>query len=95
MVFPLNVVVDPLFETLKFPRWVQLLPIVMVTAPPGALVIERLTVHTHPAEEYVTATTPDRFEIMPNVPVKAMLVVPNVMFPPTTFNVVSKVMVPV
>jgi hypothetical protein len=95
MVFPLNVVVDPLFVTLKFPLWVQLLPIVMVTAPPGALVIDNGTAQMHPADEYVTAATPDKFEFMPNAPVKAMLVVPSVMFPPTTLNVVSKVMVPV
>jgi hypothetical protein len=95
IVFPLNVSVAPELVSVKFPRCVQLLLIVTATEPPGALKIANGTAQIHPADEYVTAATPVTFEVMPNVPVKVMLAVPSVIFPPITLSAMLKVMVPV
>lgn len=94
IVFPLNVVPAPLLVIVKLPRCVQLLAIVTVVAPPGDLLIVNGTAQMHPDDEYDIAATPDIFEVKPNVPVKVMLAVPSVIFPPTTFSVMLKVMVP-
>jgi hypothetical protein len=80
-VFPLNVTVLPLLVIVKFPVCVQLLPIVIVTEPPGDLVKEIGTAHIHPPEDKLKADKPFMLTFKVPEPVTVMLELPRAIFP--------------